>query len=161
MVRRYARGVPRREGSLPVVSGYLTGMAGVPWRPGATCQGASVTPLTVLTFRDLRDARQAAQEVAGDTAVHDEIVTVDVARVGPEQERDDVRHVLRRGHAPDRDQRVALGGDGLVLVDLRGHAGAHHAGREAVDADAVGPELLGEDRDEHDQRGLARPVGAE
>ena len=51
--------------------------------------------------------------------------------------------------------------DRLVLVHLLGHPGAHHAGREAVDADAVAPELLGEHRDEHDQRGLARAVGPE
>src|SRR2546425_6127486 len=65
----------------------------------------------VSSARDLGEARQAAEEVSADTAVDDEVVAVDVARVGAEQERDDIGHVFGRRHPPERDERVALGGD--------------------------------------------------
>ena len=60
---------------------------------------------------------------------------------------------------PSGHERRARGGHLLVGVDRRGHARLHHAGRHRVDADAVGPELLGEHLREHDDRGLAGPVG--
>src|SRR5436309_15872359 len=83
----------------------------------------------VSSARDARQARQTAQKVAAHAAVDDEIVAVDVARIGAEQERDDVGHVVGCRHPPDRDERVALGRDTRGGVTLRGHAGSYHAGR--------------------------------
>src|SRR5215475_16221836 len=54
--------------------------------------------------RDLRDSRQAPQEVTADAAVHHEVVAVDVARVGSEQKGDDIGDVLRHGHTAQRHQ---------------------------------------------------------
>src|SRR2546429_4249473 len=81
----------------------------------------------VSSARDLGEARQAAEEVSADTAGDDEVVAVDVARVGAEQERDDIRHVFGRRHPPEPDHRVALGCDPRVGVYLAGPAPVHHA----------------------------------
>src|SRR5438552_7629672 len=72
----------------------------------------------VSSARDLGEARQAAEEVSADTAVDDEVVAVYVARVGAEQERDDIGHVFGGHHAPERNERVTVGGDPRVGVDL-------------------------------------------
>ncbi len=88
-------------------------------------------------------------------------MAVDVARVLTEQESHHVGDVLRRGHAAERHQRIALGGHARVGINLGGHAGADHAGRDGVDADAVASQLLRQHPHQHDDGRLARSVGAQ
>src|SRR5207249_10838129 len=93
-------------------------------RGSARCGCWPRTSCRDSTARDLSNPGQPPEEIPAHRAVHDEVVAVDVARVGTEQERDDVGDVLGRRHPAERYQRRALARQRRVLVDLLGHAGA-------------------------------------
>jgi len=87
-------GCQSRRRTSPIISDYLAAVGGCHATSGPLSGGPSQPADSSISAGDLADPGQAAEEVAGHATVDHEIVAVDVAGVGAEEERDHVGHVL-------------------------------------------------------------------